>query len=52
MEPEQHRTVLNGTRFSRIGQQQNDMLVGAFTEAEIRVAVWIVEAKKVRDRMV
>ena len=45
-EPEQCRPVLNGTRFSGIGQQQNDMLVGSFLEEELRAAVWECGSEK------
>ena len=46
IEPDQCRPVLNGIRFRAIGQQQNDMLVGAFFEEEIRAAVWDYESEK------
>ena len=39
IEPEQHRPILDGTRFFGIDQQQNDMLVASFTEEEIRADV-------------
>ena len=46
IEPDQCRPVLNGISFRAIGQQQNDMLVGAFLEEEIRAAVWDCGSEK------
>ena len=39
-EPELIRPKLNGVSFNSIDQQQNQMLVGCFSEDEIKRAVW------------
>jgi len=36
----QNKPTLNGISFNSIGQQANQMLVGSFSEEEIRRAVW------------
>ncbi|RZB79929.1 UDP-galactose/UDP-glucose transporter 5 [Glycine soja] len=45
-EPELIRPKLNGVSFKSIGQQQNQMLVGCFSEEEIKRAVWECGSEK------
>lgn len=40
-EPDLDRPEISGTRFRRIGSQQNDLLVGGLQEEEIKFAVWV-----------